>query len=306
METILKTINLSKQFKKEWALKEVNLTVKKGEIYGFIGENGAGKTTLLRIVSGLMTPTLGEVELYGERNLKNQEIFRKKIGCMVNGPSFYTSLTAEENLELIRRVKGIPGKKCIGEMLEVMSLEDAQNKKVAHFSLGMKQRLGLAAAMLGEPEFLILDEPINGLDPKGMLDMRELLKRLNNMYQVTILISSHILGELYQIGTSYGIIHKGSLVEQLTREEVARRSRKALRIQVDHVEKATSLIEEALHTRNFEVYPDHIIRLYEEIKEPGYLCKLLVQNEIMVSQLTEEEGSLEKYFLEKVEGESHA
>ncbi len=306
MEAILRTIGLSKQFKNEWALKEVNLTVNKGEIYGFIGENGAGKTTLLRIVSGLIEPTHGEVELYGERQLKKKEAFRKKIGCMVNGPSFYANLTAQENLEIIRQIKGIPGKKCIGDMLELMHLKEATDKKVAHFSLGMKQRLGLAAAMLGEPEFLILDEPINGLDPKGMLEMRELLRRLNSMYEVTILISSHILGELYQIGTCYGIIHKGNLVEQLTTEEVTRRSRRALKIRVDHVEKATSLIEERLHTRNFEVYPNHIIRLYEELEEPGYLCKLLVENGIMVSQLTEEEGSLERYFLEKVEGEIHA
>ncbi|PHV70799.1 bacitracin ABC transporter ATP-binding protein [Sporanaerobium hydrogeniformans] len=305
MTTILRTINLSKQFKSEWALKNVNLTIKKGEIYGFIGENGAGKTTLFRMIADLVKPTEGEIELYGERDKKKQMPHRKHIGCMVNGPSFYTTLTARENLEIIRQIKGIPGKKCIDEMLEVMNLTHTEKKKVAHFSLGMKQRLGLAAAMLGEPQFLILDEPLNGLDPKGMREMRELLKHLNSMYQVTILISSHMLGELYQIGTAYGIIHQGRLVEQLTSEELAKRSRKSLKIKVDNVEKATSLIEESFHICDFEVYPDHIIRLYDTKHEASEINKLLVKNNMMVSQIIEEEGNLEKYFLEVVGGQEY-
>jgi len=212
---ILKTYGLSKSYGRVNTLEDVNMTIKKGQIYGFIGQNGAGKTTLIRILAGLTFKDQGSLELFGETEERKIELSRRRIACIIDTPSFYPDKTAYSNLEIERIQKGIPGKQCIEKALMMVGLNDVKKKKVKSFSLGMKQRLGIAMALLGDPELLILDEPINGLDPMGIVEVREMLKKLNVEYGVTILISSHILSELYQLASYYGVIHKGKLLEQI-------------------------------------------------------------------------------------------
>ena len=203
---ICETKNLSKKYKDFYALKNVNLTIPKGEIYGLVGENGAGKTTLIRLLTGLNFKSEGEIILFGHKDNLQHE--RSKIGCTIEMPALYKDMTASQNLEVQRIQRGIPNKKCITDTLELIGLSNAGKKRVANFSLGMKQRLALGVALLGEPEFLILDEPVNGLDPTGIIELRELLKKLVKEREVTILISSHILSELHQLATCYGFLHK--------------------------------------------------------------------------------------------------
>lgn len=219
-DVLLQTIDLTKKYKDQMALAHVNLTVRKGDIYGFIGQNGAGKSTLLRVVTSLARPTSGVVSLFGESSGAGLIEARKRVGAIIESPTLFPDMTARDNLEVHRLQRGIPGKSCISKTLELVGLQDTGNKKAKNFSLGMKQRLGLAIALLGDPELLILDEPTNGLDPMGIVQLRELIKGLNREKGLTILISSHILSELHQLATTYGIIHKGKLLEQISHEEL--------------------------------------------------------------------------------------
>lgn len=203
-EKILEAKDICKAYGKNMVLNQVNLTIKAGEIYGLVGENGAGKSSLMKVITGLTKPTSGEISLFGKKNLEDE---RNKIGCLIENPALYMDMTARQNLEIQRTQRGIPGKSSIDEVLEIMDLKDAGNKRVKAFSLGMKQRLGIAIALLGRPQLLILDEPINGLDPTKIKYVREVLKNMNEEDGTTILISSHILPELHQLATVYGFIH---------------------------------------------------------------------------------------------------
>lgn len=220
-EYVLRTQNLTKTFERYKAVNHVSMNVRKGDIYGFIGKNGAGKTTFMKMISGLLTPTEGSIELFGmvdenrktgkEKNLleekgKTLEVQRKRIGCLIEAPGFYPGMTAEENMNVVCRILGITEKNIVSEMLNFVGLSETGKKKVKNFSMGMKQRLGIAISLIRNPDFLILDEPINGLDPTGIREIRDLLTKLNQERQITILISSHILGELSKIATRYGII----------------------------------------------------------------------------------------------------
>lgn len=211
MDYVLKTEHLTKVYGKQKALNQVSMRVKKGAIYGFIGKNGAGKTTFMKMVAGLAPQTEGTIELFGSKDLENQ---RKRIGSLIENPGVYANMTARENLEVIRRSFGIPEKQTVDDTLAFVGLAGNNKKKVKNFSMGMKQRLGLAISLLGNPDFLILDEPMNGLDPEGIKEIRELLLKLNRERGITILISSHILGELSKMATHYGIIKDGILVEE--------------------------------------------------------------------------------------------
>src|SRR5699024_1585071 len=222
-------VNISKQYKQHKALDNVSLRINKGDIYGFIGQNGAGKTTLIRLIAGLSFPSNGSFKLFGTSSEKSKVNARKSVGAIVETPALYAHMTAYENLAIQRLQKGIPGKACIDKALTLVGLEDTGNKKVKNFSLGMKQRLAIASALLGDPAFLILDEPTNGLDPSGIREIRELLKKLNQEQGLTILISSHILSELHQLATRFGIIHKGHLIEELSAEELNEKCRQHLR-----------------------------------------------------------------------------
>ena len=217
-EIICQTVNLSKKYKDTVALEKVNINIKKGEIYGLIGENGAGKTTLIKIIAQLIKPTEGNVKLFGETSENELCRLQKKIGYTIETPALYMDMTARQNLEVIRIEKGIPGTSDIDKVLSMVNLNDTDKKKVKNFSLGMKQRLALAVALLNDPEILVLDEPLNGLDPTGISELRNLLKKLNTEKNITIILSSHILSELYKLATCYGIMHKGKIVEEISAE----------------------------------------------------------------------------------------
>ncbi len=301
-EYVLRTKKLSKRYKSDFALTQVDLTIKKGDIYGFIGQNGAGKSTLLRIVMGLAKPSDGEVELFGKSDDKGLGEARKRMGAIVETPALFLHMTAEQNLEVCRLQRGIPGKECIQRTLTLVGLENTGRKKVKNFSLGMKQRLGLGIALLGDPEFLILDEPTNGLDPMGIVELRDLLKKLNREKGMTVFISSHILAELHQLATTYGIIHNGQLLEQLSATELNNHLRKFLLIKVNEVEKAVAVMERELGTTNFEVMQDGTIKLFGFLNENGKISKLLTDHGIILEQLTPISDDLESYFTRLVGG----
>ncbi|WP_144510456.1 ABC transporter ATP-binding protein [Bacillus sp. FJAT-22090] len=302
---VLQTNQLSKQYKHQLALNKVNLSIKKGSIYGFIGQNGAGKSTLIRIVTGLAIPTTGTTELFGESNEQQLIEARKRIGTIIEGPALYPQMTAAENLEAHRLLKGIPGKECIQKTLALVGLKDTGKKKAKNFSLGMKQRLGLGIALLGDPEFLILDEPINGLDPMGVIEIRELLKKLNQEYGITILISSHILSELHLLATHYGIIHQGELLEQLTVEELNKKCQQYLHIKVDNIEKAAALLENKLATTKFEVMPDETIKLFDYLDTPGKVSTCLASEGLIIEQFMPMGEDLETYFMNRIGGNQY-
>ncbi|EDU38617.1 bacitracin ABC transporter ATP-binding protein [Clostridium sporogenes] len=302
-EYILKTTNLSKRYKKDFAVNNLNISIKRGEIYGFIGENGAGKTTFIRMITGLVYPTSGEIKLFSKEEGDELGNVRKRIGALIERPAFYPYMTAYENLEAFRIEKGIPGKECIDKTLNSVGLYEDKNKKLKNFSLGMKQKLALAIALLGDPEFLILDEPINGLDPMGIKEVRELLKKLNKEKNITMLISSHILGELYQLATCYGIIHKGKLMEQITLKELDEKCKRNLSIKVDDVNKAAAILETELSTNNFKVLPDGTIKLYDYVDNSRLVSSTLTKQNIIIDQIMPNESNLEEYFINLVGGD---
>jgi ABC-2 type transport system ATP-binding protein len=304
-EYVLKTNQFSKKYQNKMALNKVNLEIKKGSIYGFIGQNGAGKSTLIRLITGLGYPTSGTFELFGETNEREQIEARKRVGTIIEGPALYPNMTASENLEAHRLLKGIPGKECVEKTLTLVGLQDTGKKKAKNFSLGMKQRLGLAIALLGDPEFLILDEPINGLDPMGVVEIRELLKKLNQEYGITILISSHILSELHLLATHYGIIHEGELLEQLSAKELNEKCQQFLHIKVDNPNKAATVIERHFATKDFEVMPDGSIKMYVFVDLPGKVSKALTDEGLVIEQFMPMGEDLETYFTNRIGGVKH-
>ncbi|ASS67766.1 MULTISPECIES: ABC transporter ATP-binding protein [unclassified Paenibacillus] len=302
---VLQTNQLSKKFKSSTALHNVELSIRKGSIYGFIGQNGAGKSTLIRIVAGLAFPTEGSIELFGASDERSLIEARKRIGSIIESPALFPHMTASENLEANRILRGIPGKDCVPRTLELVGLQGTGKKKAKNFSLGMKQRLGLAIALLGDPEFLILDEPTNGLDPMGVVEMRELLKRLNRERGITILISSHILSELYLLASHYGIIHRGQLLEQLTAQELNGKCQQYVLIKADNPNMAAAVVQRELGTAEFEVLPDGAIKLYSPIDQPGKVSSALFSAGLEIEQFTPMGEDLESYFTKRIGGGSH-
>ncbi|WP_214630316.1 ATP-binding cassette domain-containing protein [Paenibacillus agaridevorans] len=301
-EYVLKTNQLSKQFKGHRALDKVNLSIRRGAIYGFIGQNGAGKSTLIRLVTGLAFPTEGSIELFGVSEEKALIQNRKRIGSSIESPALFPHMTASENLEVNRILRGIPGKDCVPRMLKQVGLHETGKKKAKNFSLGMKQRLGLAIALLGDPEFLILDEPTNGLDPMGVIEMRELLKTLNRELGITILISSHILSELHLMASHYGIIHRGQLLEQLTAEELGSKCRQYVYIKVNDPGMGTATIENVLGTSDFEVMQNGAIKLYSFIEQPSKVSSALFSAGLEIESFTAMGEDLESYFTKRIGG----
>jgi len=301
-EFILKTNNLTKKYKDDFALENVNLSIKKGEIYGFIGQNGAGKSTLLRLVTGLTFPSSGSIELFGNDNPKELTDAQKRMGAIIENPALFPNMTAYENLAVHRLQKGIPGKECIDKTLELVGLADTGKKKAKNFSLGMKQRLGVALCLLSDPEFLILDEPTNGLDPMGIMELRELIKKLNREKGLTVLISSHILSELHQLATSFGIIHRGKLLEELSSKELDEKCRQHLRIKVDQPSKGAIVLEDTLSTTDFEVMPDGTMKLYRHLDDVRTVSRALTNHGLVIEHLSQTGDSLESYFTKLVGG----
>lgn len=300
METILKTKSLTKRFRKKIAVDSVNMEIKKGDIYGFIGKNGAGKTTLIRTVAGLAAPTSGSIELFGSKDLNKG---RKKMGAVIESPALYPYFTARQNLELQKKLLGNDKNIDIDELLNIVGLKDTGRKKAKEFSLGMKQRLAIAIALVGNPEFLILDEPINGLDPAGVKDVRDMILHLNKNLGITVLISSHILEELSKIATRYGVISDGVLVDQFSKEELANRVRQFIEIEVDDLQKAMDILKENMKIRSADIV-DGKIRLYEHNDDAGQINIALAQNGVMVKSLSGK-GDPESYFIDLIGGKAN-
>lgn len=301
-EVILKTYNITKKYGNQVAVNNVNMTIKKGEIYGFIGQNGAGKTTLIRLITGLIHKTGGEIELLGATGENELNKSRTMVGSLIETPSFYTNMTARENLEVSRLVRNIPGKKCIDEVLELVGLKDIEKKKVKNFSLGMRQRLGIANALMGNPKLLILDEPINGLDPMGIVEIRELLKKINKEKDMTILISSHILSELSELATTYGIISNGKLIEEITAEQLAEKCRQYIDLKVDDTSRAVTLLERELGISDYEVLEDKKIKVFSNLENVGEVNSILSKSGVIVESISIKGENLEEYFMNKIGG----
>lgn len=303
---VLKVNNVTKEYNGVTVLDSINMSIRKGQIYGFIGLNGAGKSTLMRIVTGLVTPDSGSIELFGEHEKGRIEESRRRIGAVVEAPALYYNKTVYENMLINRIQKGIPGEDCIERLLNTLGLTEVRNKKIKTLSLGTRQIIGIAMAMLGEPEFLILDEPINGLDPIRIIEMRELLKKLNTEYGVTMLISSHILGELHHIANYYGIIHKGRLIKEITADELNDWCKKFIHIKVNDAAKASVIINKKLNTSNFNVLSDNIIKLYDYTENSGKVTEVLVKEGITVEQIMPMGEDLETYFAKVIGGAENA
>ncbi len=299
---MLKVENLSKSFGDLLALNRADFEVKDGELFGVIGQNGAGKTTLIRLITGLIHKSGGEIELLGANEENELNKARTMVGSLIESPSLYTNMTARENLEVSRLVRNIPGKKCIDEVLELVGLKDVEKKKVKNFSLGMRQRLGIANALMGNPKLLILDEPINGLDPMGIVEIRELLKKINKEKDMTILISSHILSELSELATTYGIISNGKLIEEITAKQLSEKCRQYIDLKVDDTARAVILLERELGISDYEVLEDSNIKVFSNLDNVGEVNSLLSRSGIIVESISVKGENLEEYFMNKVGG----
>lgn len=299
MTDVLRTENITKVYGKNRVVDHVSMHVKKGAIYGFIGKNGAGKTTFMRMVAGLAASNEGTIALFGSENLEQQ---RLRVGSLIENPGVYPNMTARENLEVTRRSFGITDKKAVDKMLAFVGLSASEKKKVKNFSMGMKQRLGIAIALLRNPDFLILDEPINGLDPEGIREIRELLLKLNREKGITILISSHILGELSKIATQYGIIRNGVLIEEFDAKALDERCRRCQKLVVSDGDLAANILEEKLHIRNFDVPEQGILRVFEHLDEPERTNRELIAGGVDVKESYLAGQDLEGYFMELLGG----
>lgn len=302
MDYALKTDGITKIYGRHTVVDHVNMHVKKGDIYGFIGKNGAGKTTFMRIVAGLAAPAAGSMELFGSGDLEKQ---RQRLGTLIEQPGLYGVMTARDNLEVVRRSFGITDRHAVDEMLEFVGLSQAGKKKVKNFSLGMKQRLGIAIALFRSPDFLILDEPINGLDPEGIKEVRDLLSKLNREKQITILISSHILGELSKIATSYGIIKEGALIEEFAAEDLKRRCRRCVKLVVGDTQRAATILEEKCHITEYDVPEEGVIRVFDDLGNSWMMNRELVGGGIRLKESYLAGQDLEGYFMDLLGGASN-
>lgn len=301
---VLETKSLTRKYKNQTAVDGINLHVPRGRIYGLLGRNGAGKTTTLRMIMGLVKPTSGEIEIFGKDVQKNTKQIYPRIGSIIETPGFYQNLTGAENLEILARLRGIHRSDAVEYALSRVGLDKEPRKIVSQYSLGMKQRLGIAAAIMHEPEILILDEPINGLDPIGIHEIRNFLVSLCREKHVTIIISSHILSEIEQLADIIGIIHEGRLLEEITIEELGRRNRRYLEFQVSNENKAVMLLEKHYGISDYEVREKGNIRVYSHLGQQAKLNKLFVENDVEVLKIIMSEDNLEDYFVKLIGGGS--
>ncbi|MBO4496363.1 MAG: ATP-binding cassette domain-containing protein [Clostridiales bacterium] len=301
MSLVLKTDSLTKKYRGTAVVDHVSLHLEKGDIYGLIGRNGAGKTTIMKMIGGIARPTSGTYEFFGEKDNKKTI---KRIGCLIENPALYTDMSVVNNIRFYNKLLGITDDSNIDEILELVELSDAKKKAARKLSLGMKQRLGIAIAMIGDPDMLILDEPINGLDPTGIVEIRNLLLKLNQERGVTILISSHILGELQRLATRYGIIEKGVLVEELTHEELLEKTRQAIQIDTQEA-KAVAVELEEMGLSNYKILPDQKIQVFCDTSLSGKINATLASKGIYAESISVVGQDLEAYFVEKMGGADH-
>ena len=302
MSYILKTSHLTKVFEGKEVVSSVNMNVKKGEIYGFLGPNGAGKTTVMKMMTNLIKPTNGEIEIFGERLTDQSYEVLKRIGSIIEYPIFYDKLTARETLQLHCDYMGYYNQKEIEQVLDMVSLVNTGNKRVKEFSLGMKQRLGIARAIITKPELLILDEPINGLDPQGIKEMRDLFRMLSKEYGITIIVSSHILGEIEQLADTIGVINNGKLIQEISLEQLTHSQTDYIELIVQDIQKTSFLLSEKLLLVNFKIVDDHCIRIYDSTLTPQMISKVLYEHDIEIEAISKKTSTLEDYFLKLVNG----
>ncbi|MBQ8842725.1 MAG: ABC transporter ATP-binding protein [Ruminiclostridium sp.] len=300
-ETIIEVKNLTKQYMKQQAVKNASFKIEEGMICGLIGPNGAGKTTIMKMLGGLVIPTEGSISIYGKTDEEELVRARQRTSFMIETPYAKEKMTARENLEKQRIQKGIPDKSRIDEVLKIVGLENTGKKMVRNFSLGMRQRLGIANALLTKPEIMILDEPINGLDPEGIVEIRELLLKLNREEHITIIISSHILSELSLLCTDYVFINHGEIIQTVSASELKNICREYYHIHTDNDSLAVAVLQEKLGLTQFEVERDGSIRLYENLGNIREISKTLFENGIVPVILNINEANLEEYYMNMVE-----
>ena len=294
-EIAIKTNQLSKKYKSFVALDNANITVYKDDIYGIVGRNGAGKTTLMKIITGLTNKTSGEYEIFSKKDTE-LSIQRRRIGCLIENPAFFGNMSAYDNLKYYCIQKGITNKNKIDEVLETVNLTNVANKKFKDFSLGMKQRLGIALAIIDDPDMVVLDEPINGLDPIGISELREIFHKMNVERGITILISSHILSELYTVATRFVFIDKGKVIKEITKDELNFECQRCNVVRTNSVNDAVRIAEEVLHARDYKVINDREIRFYSNEIPRIKLCRTLIEQGVDVDELFETGINLEDYF----------
>lgn len=301
-QIIIEARDLTKQYKKQVVVNQANFQIKKGSICGLIGPNGAGKTTIMKMLGGLVIPSGGTMSIFGNSDETSWAKARERMSFMIETPYANQNLTAQENLEKQRLQKGIPDKARIDEVLEQVGLNHVGKKKFKTFSLGMKQRFGLANALLSKPEIMVLDEPINGLDPEGIVEIRELLMQLNKKEDITIMISSHILSELSLMCDEYLFIVGGNIIKHLTREELSNECRNFLHIHTDNDAMALAVLQEKLQITNFDVQKDGSITLYEYVDHVAPVSRTLFENGVLPLELSTGGESLEEYYMSMVGG----
>ena len=300
---VIQTMGLSKRYRDKWAVDHLDLRVEQGDIYGFIGRNGAGKSTALKLLCGLVRPTEGEALIFDKPI--HDSVARRRVGALIEQPGLYPDLSGRENLRLYATLLGLDSpERRADEIMETVGLSPKEKKPVKHYSMGMKQRLGVGLALLGGPDLLLLDEPINGLDPEGIREMRELLSELNQERGLTIVISSHILGELSKIATRYGIIQQGRMVEQITSAELEQKCTDYLHLRASQPQKAAALLEKEFQLLQWEMRPEGEIRIYETVDAKA-VGQVLTQAGISVEEMGLHKQDLEGYFLERMGGEGH-
>lgn len=304
MDYVLRTNALCKNYKDFKALNGLSMNIPKGAIYGFVGKNGAGKTTLIRLICGLQEPASGEYTLYGRKNTDKEIVkSRRRMGAVVETPSIYSDMTAEENLKQQYRILGLPSFDGLTDILKLVGLENTGKKKAKNFSLGMRQRLGIAIALVGDPDFLVLDEPANGLDPQGIIEIRELILRLNQEHQITVLISSHILDELSKLVTHYGFIDNGHIVKEMSAVELEEACRKCVRMEVSNTKALARVLDEM--KIGYKILTDTTVDVYAKVNV-SQLTAVLAKENCEVISMQERDESLESYYISLVGGGKNA
>ncbi|MWV44460.1 ATP-binding cassette domain-containing protein [Paenibacillus sp. HJL G12] len=307
MSYIVSTRHVSKIYKGKEVVSGVSMNIERGQIYGLLGPNGAGKTTLMKMMLNLLKPTSGEIELFGEKLMPGSVEMFKRIGSIIEYPIFYEKMTAKENLELHGEYMGFYNKHAIREALELVQLTSIDNKAVGEFSLGMKQRLGMARAIMTKPELLILDEPINGLDPVGIKEFRNLLRMLCTEYRMTLLVSSHLLSEIEQVADTIGILQGGKFIREVSMNDLRSEHTDYIEIVTPHCKQAAFILENQLGVSNFKIIGDSMLRVYESRWTQQELTKALVLNDIEIEALNHKHTSLEEFFMQQIGGgEKHA
>lgn len=304
MKYVLETDALTKEYRNFTALKGLSMHIPQGAIYGFVGRNGAGKTTLIRLICGLQEPSGGCYTLYGIKNSDSMIVkSRRRMGAVVEAPAIYMDMTARDNIKVQYQILGLPSENGIDELLQLVGLDDTGKKKARNFSLGMRQRLGIAVALAGNPDFLVLDEPVNGLDPQGIIEMRELILKLNREKGITVLISSHILDELARLATHYGFIDGGHMLKEISAEDLEKHCRKCIRAEVENTRVLTYVLDN-MHVE-YSIVDDNTADIFAEISVTR-LVEALAGENCEVYSLKEREESLESFYMNLVGGEQHA